>query len=161
MIVDCALYRDGRRQHAGPLALDRAAQMCGETDGFVWVGLFEPEPEELADVQDRFGLHELAIEDAQNFHLRPKIERYEEGDVLFAVLRTARYDEERGGRAECSAAPVVFSMNAPSRRRTRGENSEDHSPESECRPPQIAASELSANPPRPPVFRDEPDGCHE
>ena len=95
MIVDCALYRDGRRQNVGLLSLDRAAEICGETDGFVWLGLFEPEPEELADVQDRFGLHELAIEDAQNFHLRPKIERYEEGDVLFAVLRTARYDEER------------------------------------------------------------------
>jgi magnesium transporter len=95
VIVDCALYRDGRRQHAGPLDLDRAAEICADTDGFVWLGLFEPEPEELADVQDRFGLHELAIEDAQNFHLRPKIERYDDGDVLFTVLRTARYDEER------------------------------------------------------------------
>jgi magnesium transporter len=94
VIVDCALYRDGRRQNAGPLALDRAAEICTKTDGFVWLGLVEPEPDELADVQRRFGLHELAIEDAQTFHLRPKIERYE-GDVLFTVLRTARYDEER------------------------------------------------------------------
>jgi magnesium transporter len=95
VIVDCALYLDGRRQNAGPLALDRAAEICAETDGFVWLGLFEPEPDELANVQDRFGLHELAIEDAQNFHLRPKIERYDEGSVLFTVLRTARYVEER------------------------------------------------------------------
>ncbi len=95
MIVDCALYRDGRRQNEGPLALDRAAAICAETDGFVWLGLFEPNPEELADVQRRFGLHELAVEDAQNFHLRPKIERYDEGAVLFTVLRTARYVEER------------------------------------------------------------------
>ena len=95
MIVDCALYRDGRRQNEGPMALDRAAEICADTDGFIWLGLFEPEEAELADVQERFGLHELAIEDAQNFHLRPKIERYEEGSVVFAVLRTARYDEER------------------------------------------------------------------
>jgi magnesium transporter len=94
VIVDCALYRDGRRQNEGPLALDRAAEICAETDGFVWLGLVEPDPEELAEVQHRFGLHELAIEDAQTFHLRPKIERYE-GDVLFTVLRTAHYDEER------------------------------------------------------------------
>jgi magnesium transporter len=94
VIVDCALYRDGRRQNAGPLALDRAAEICAETDGFVWLGLVEPDPEELAEVQHRFGLHELAIEDAQNFHLRPKLERYE-GDVLFTVLRTAHYDEGR------------------------------------------------------------------
>jgi magnesium transporter len=95
VIVDCALYRDGRRQNEGPMPLDRAAEICAETDGFIWLGLFEPGEAELADVQERFGLHELAIEDAQNFHLRPKIERYEESGVLFAVLRTARYDEER------------------------------------------------------------------
>jgi magnesium transporter len=95
VIVDCALYQDGRRQNAAALDLDRAAEICAETDGFVWLGLFEPEPDELADVQDRFGLHELAVEDAQTFHLRPKIERYEESGVLFTVLRTARYDDER------------------------------------------------------------------
>ena len=95
MIVDCALYRDGRRQNEAPMAVDQAAETCAETDGFVWLGLFEPEPAELAHVQERFGLHELAIEDAQTFHLRPKIERYEEEGVLFAVLRTARYVEER------------------------------------------------------------------
>ena len=77
------------------MALDRAAEICADTDGFIWLGLFEPGEAELADVQHRFGLHELAIEDAQTFHLRPKIERYEEGNVVFAVLRTARYDEGR------------------------------------------------------------------
>ena len=94
MIVDCALYRNGRRQNAGLLPLDRAAEVCAEGDGFVWLGLFEPDEDELANVQDRFGLHDLAVEDAQSFHLRPKIERYEEGQVLFAVFRTARYVEE-------------------------------------------------------------------
>jgi magnesium transporter len=43
-------------------------------------------------VQERFGLHELAVEDAQSFHLRPKIEHFD--DVLFAVVRTARYVED-------------------------------------------------------------------
>jgi magnesium transporter len=57
----------------------------------VWLGLFEPQPEELAEVRQSFGLHELAVEDAQTFHLRPKFERYE-GDVRFVILRTARYD---------------------------------------------------------------------
>jgi magnesium transporter len=94
LIVDCALYRDGRRQNADPLALDRAAEICSAGDGFVWLGLFEPDEAELTEVQDRFGLHDLAVEDAQNFHLRPKIERYEEGQILFAVFRTARYVEE-------------------------------------------------------------------
>ena len=95
MIVDCALYRDGQRQNEGPMALEQAAELCLKDDGFVWLGLFEPDEAELTEVQDRFGLHDLAVEDAQNFHLRPKIERYEEGSVLFAVLRTARYVEDR------------------------------------------------------------------
>jgi magnesium transporter len=57
--------------------------------------LFEPDPDELADVQDRFGLHDLAVEDAQTFHLRPKVEQYEEGHILFAVIRTASYFDEK------------------------------------------------------------------
>jgi magnesium transporter len=78
------------------MELDRAAAMCTADDGgFVWLGLFEPEPEELALVQSRFGLHDLAVEDAQSFHLRPKLEQYDDGAVLFVVLRTARYVDER------------------------------------------------------------------
>ncbi len=95
MIVDCALYRDGQRQNEGPMALEEAAELCLNDEGFVWLGLFEPDQAELDDVQNRFGLHDLAVEDAQNFHLRPKIERYDEGNVLFVVLRTARYVEDR------------------------------------------------------------------
>ena len=77
------------------MELHRAAEICLEDDGFIWLGLFEPDQAELGEVQKRFGLHELAIEDTQNFHLRPKIERYEAGGVLFAVFRTARYVEDR------------------------------------------------------------------
>ena len=46
-------------------------------------------------MQRRFGLHDLAVEDARAFHLRPKVEQFEEGDILFAVIRTARYVDER------------------------------------------------------------------
>jgi magnesium transporter len=93
MIIDCAHYRDGRRQHEGPIPLEEAATRCRE-GGFVWLGLFEPRPEELAEVRRHFGLHELAVEDAQSFHLRPKFEQFEQG-VQFVILRTARYDEAR------------------------------------------------------------------
>ena len=97
MIVDCAYYLDGRRQQEGPLELDAAARVCGQDEGrgFVWVGLFEPDPEELEQVQARFGLHDLAVEDAQTFHLRPKMERFDEAGIFFSVLRTARYDDAR------------------------------------------------------------------
>jgi magnesium transporter len=61
--------------------------------GFVWLGLFEPTPQDLDQVRDAFGLHELAVEDARTFHLRPKTDMYE-GDVQLVILRTARYDDE-------------------------------------------------------------------
>jgi magnesium transporter len=94
MIVDCAHYRDGRRQHEGPMRPEDAAAICGRDPGFVWLGMVEPSPDELASMQDAFGLHELAVEDAQSFHLRPKVEQYDEG-IAFVVLRTARYLPER------------------------------------------------------------------
>src|SRR6478735_2814992 len=93
MIVDCAHYRDGRRQHEGKMAPEQAAMICKQDPGFVWLGMVEPSEEELTNVQDIFGLHELAVEDAQSFHLRPKVEAYE-GGITFVVLRTARYVDE-------------------------------------------------------------------
>jgi magnesium transporter len=95
MILDCAHYREGRRQHEGPMELGQAAEICSDgKDGFVWLGLFEPSAEELVEVQTHFGLHDLAIEDAVSFHLRPKVEQYEGGRITFVVLRTAHYVEE-------------------------------------------------------------------
>ena len=91
MIVDCAHYLDGRRRDEGPVSLPEAASRCGQ-GGFVWLGLFEPDEAELAQVRDIFGLHELAVEDAQNLHMRPKIEAYDK-DVQLVILRTARYDD--------------------------------------------------------------------
>ncbi|GJF31651.1 magnesium transport protein CorA [Kitasatospora sp. NE20-6] len=93
MIVDCAHYRDGHRQHQGTMPLEEAAARCTQ-DGFVWLGMFEPSAGELDKVRESFGLHELAVEDAQAFHLRPKAEQYEDGTEL-VILRTARYDDER------------------------------------------------------------------
>lgn len=93
MIVDCAHYRDGKRQNEGPLGLEEAASYCVGGGEFVWLGLKDPDRSELEEVGTRFGLHELALEDARNAHQRPKLEDY--GDSVFVVLRTARYDDER------------------------------------------------------------------
>jgi magnesium transporter len=91
MIVDCAHYLEGHRRDEGAVPLAEAASRCGQ-GGFVWLGLFEPGEEELAQVRETFGLHELAVEDAQTFHMRPKIETYDR-DVRLVILRTARYDD--------------------------------------------------------------------
>jgi magnesium transporter len=92
MIIDCAHYQDGLRQEDGPASVQDAAARSRE-GGFVWLGLFEPDAKEFDQVQAAFGLHELAVEDAQSEHLRPKTELYGE-DVRLVVLITARYDDK-------------------------------------------------------------------
>jgi magnesium transporter len=57
-----------------------------------WIGLYRPEQHEIASLASEFELHELAVEDAIVAHQRPKLERY--GDILFVVLRPARYLDE-------------------------------------------------------------------
>jgi len=94
VIVDCAHYRDGVRQHEGKLELADAAARCMRAeDGFVWLGLLEPTRAELEEVGAKFGLPDLALEDATEAHQRPKLEDYE--DSYFVVLRPARYDDAR------------------------------------------------------------------
>ncbi len=93
MIVDCAHYVGGSRQHEGPLDLETAAACARERSGFVWLGLHEPAAAELNEVGAAFGLHELAVEDAGSSHQRPKIEDYD--GSFFVVVKTAHYDDER------------------------------------------------------------------
>jgi len=88
MIVDCAVY-DGGRRRTGSLDLHDAFKAGRGEDAFVWIGLYEPTPDELDSVTREFELHELAVEDAIKAHQRPKLEIY--GDSLFLVLKTARY----------------------------------------------------------------------
>ena len=77
MIVDNALYRNGERVDLGTDTQDLAAVRAKATgaDDFVWVGLHNPDSDELEAVADLYDLHELAVEDAISAHQRPKVER--------------------------------------------------------------------------------------
>jgi magnesium transporter len=90
-IVNCVAYCDGRR--VGSVEIDEIGEVLKQDDRFIWIGLHEPTPELLTQVQQAFGLHELAIEDAFRAHQRPKIELY--GESLFVVLRTAHKHSEQ------------------------------------------------------------------
>jgi magnesium transporter len=63
-------------------------------------------------VQRQFELHDLAIEDADHAHQRPKIEQY--GDALFIVARTAQLDGDASPSARriCSSAKDISSRSA-------------------------------------------------
>lgn len=89
MVVACATYEAGRR--VGDIPIEEA---CAQPPGrFVWIGLHEPSEELMAVMQQRFGLHPLAVEDAQRAHQRPKIEVYD--DMVFMVLRTAQLKDKK------------------------------------------------------------------
>lgn len=85
------MYVDGRRlpgKYTHSAAFEEAHR---HSNGFVWVGLHEPDEGQMATVAQTFGLHELAVEDAVHAHQRPKLERYD--DLMFLVVRTVNYVE--------------------------------------------------------------------
>jgi len=92
-LVTCVAYAGGRR--IGEVSIPDISEVLKLPDRFVWLGLVEPDEEMLAEIQQEFSLHDLAIEDAARAHQRPKLERY--GDSLFVVLRTAHLDPTTGG----------------------------------------------------------------
>jgi magnesium transporter len=71
------------------ISLELTFEALHDSGGFAWIGMYRPTEAELRAVATEFGLHELAVEDALKGHQRPKLERY--GEVLFVVLRSARY----------------------------------------------------------------------
>ena len=90
MLISCVAYEDGKK--LADIVKEDISKYVRRPECFVWVALYEPTAEELAEMQREFGLHELAVEDAQHGHQRPKIEEY--GDSLFAVLHTVEIVED-------------------------------------------------------------------
>jgi len=91
VIVDCALYHHGTREPVEGDLHDALLTARSRGNSFIWIGLHEPEADELEMVAKEFDLHPLAVEDAVNAHQRPKVEEFP--DSLFVVLKTVRYDE--------------------------------------------------------------------
>ena len=84
MLINCVAYKDGSKLADVPI--DDISEYLAQPGCFVWVALKDASPEELLKMQEEFGLHELAVEDARHGHQRPKIEEYD--DQLFGVLHT-------------------------------------------------------------------------
>ncbi|HTP94559.1 MAG TPA: magnesium/cobalt transporter CorA [Burkholderiales bacterium] len=104
MLINCVVYRDGKK--VADIAPGEIASYVCRPECFVWVALFEPGAEELDAMQQEFGLHELAVEDARHGHQRPKIEEY--GDQLFVVMNTVELD---GGELNIGEVAVFVGRN--------------------------------------------------
>ncbi len=64
----------------------------GSRDRMILTVLSAPHQAEISELADAWNLHPLLVEDLMHGGQRPKVERY--GDVLFLVVRSARYIDE-------------------------------------------------------------------
>ena len=90
-VVAAYTYRAGKRQQAVDPG-DRRLADLGE-DEFAWIGVVDPAEDELRLLQDQFGLHPLAVEDALKAHQQPKLEIY--GEQLFLVATTTAFRDNK------------------------------------------------------------------
>ncbi len=89
MLINCVAYQDGRK--VADLPVDDIADWVRKPECFVWVALRDATDDELRLMQQEFGLHELAIEDARHGHQRPKIEEY--GEIVFVVMQLLEVEQ--------------------------------------------------------------------
>lgn len=83
-IVAARIYRDGRL--LTDVDLTKPIPTLEKKEDFIWIGLHEPDAATIKAIQEHFGLHELAVEDALDPRQLPKMESY--GENLFVVART-------------------------------------------------------------------------
>ena len=103
MLINCVAYQDGKR--LGDIHPREIHEYLTRRDCFVWVALRDATDAELAEMQEEFDLHPLAVEDASHGHQRPKVEEY--GNSLFAVIKTIEPDgnDLRVGEVDIFAGP--------------------------------------------------------
>jgi magnesium transporter len=104
MLINCVAYQEGRK--LGDIPVEAISDYLAQPGDFVWVALKDATPEDLSQMQEEFQLHELAVEDAQHGHQRPKIEEY--GDSLFAVMHLV---EVEGNELELGEVDVFVGPN--------------------------------------------------
>jgi magnesium transporter len=90
MLINCVVYQEGKK--LSDIPVEDISDYIDKPDRFVWVALRDATDTELATMQEEFGLHELAVEDASRGHQRPKVEEY--GDTLFVVVQTLELDAQ-------------------------------------------------------------------
>lgn len=89
-VVAAYLYRHGKRIRE--VTIDEKIDCPSDKSEFVWIGICDPTADEMHRLQEQYGLHPLAVEDAVKADQLPKIDVY--GDQLFVVARTAQLEKE-------------------------------------------------------------------
>jgi magnesium transporter len=99
------LYRNGRLTKQG-FAVAQISDFLAEDGTTVWLDLRDPDHNDLAVLQEEFGLHPLEIEDAVVERERPKIDRYP--THLFMTAYAARLNKATGELATSELAAFIL-----------------------------------------------------
>jgi magnesium transporter len=99
------LYRDGQLVEQG-FAIEQISDHLADPSATVWLDLRDPDHEDLAVLQEEFGLHPVAIEDALVDRERPKIDRYH--THLFLTAYSARLELASGELATSELAAFIL-----------------------------------------------------
>ena len=118
MLINCVAYENGAKLADIPVA--DISEYITRPGCFVWVALSDATPDELAQMQEEFGLHPLAVEDAHHGHQRPKVEEY--GDSLFVVMHLVEPDAEADHRVSVGEVDVFVGRNYVLSVRNRSEH---------------------------------------
>ena len=85
--VTAAIFRDGE-------VIDRPALVASmpqyDPAAFAWIEALDPADSDFAVLQERFGLHSLAVKDSMSAAQVPKVDVY--GEQIFVVLKLARLE---------------------------------------------------------------------
>ncbi|HET7870245.1 MAG TPA: CorA family divalent cation transporter [Actinomycetota bacterium] len=96
-MLTCRHYREGLLEKETPFdPSEVAAARRARTR--VWIDAIEPTDEELKQLQDAFGLHQLSIEDSSRWGQRSKVEFYPEYIFLVSHGLTLDEDNDLGDR---------------------------------------------------------------
>lgn len=103
MLINCVAYQEGKK--LSDIPVEDISEHLKAPGTFVWVALRDPNQAEILTMQEEFGLHELAVEDAARGHQRPKMEEY--GDCVFMTVHIIELDgdEINAGELAIFAGP--------------------------------------------------------
>jgi magnesium transporter len=77
------------------LPLDRISDVLAAEGTLLWVDVIAPSGDDLDLIEEEFGFHNLAIEDASLIHERPKVDQYD--DFLLIIFYAMSHDESVSG----------------------------------------------------------------
>jgi magnesium transporter len=89
---------DGELTELDPAHHPTGGLLPAEPGTLIWLDVQQPEPDDLALLAEKIGLHQLALEDLEKRHQRPKLDNYRDQHVLVAyeVVPHERDDRDFG-----------------------------------------------------------------